>query len=242
MKQILDLGLRIASLLFLLFQFLVIGLAILPAVLFIKIFWDRGSLPLLALAFGIGYLIFGLAYLVLVILIRWLLFFRSREGDYPFMSIYALRWAFHGTLYRMAMILILPHLRGMPILNTFYRAMGARIGRNVMINTCDLFDLDLISIGDNSFIGGDAVVIGHVGEAGVLRIRPVRIGARCTVGQSAVIFPGATMGDGAILGALSLLAKGRTLPAGTVWGGNPLREIRKGAPAEPAGEAIRQGD
>jgi hypothetical protein len=39
-----------------------------------------------------------------------------------------------------------------------------------------------------------------------------------------------------ILGALSLLPKGRTLPAGTIWGGNPLRQIgsRAGEPRDPS--------
>lgn len=233
----LDLGLRFASFLYLIFQFLVVGAALLPAVLFVKLFWDRGSLPLLALAFGVGYLIFGLSYLALVVLVRHLIAFRSREGDYPFVSSYAIRWAFLGSLVGLAKILILEHLKGMPVLNAFYRLMGARIGRNVLINSCNLFDFDLLEIGDDSFIGGDAVLIGHVGERGLLKIRPVRIGARCTVGQSSVIFPGASMEDGSVLGALSLLPKGKTLPQGTVWGGNPLREIRKDAApsAEPIG-------
>jgi acetyltransferase-like isoleucine patch superfamily enzyme len=230
MKRALDLGLRLASFLYLVFQFLVVGMALLPAVLFVKVFWFSGSPLLLAFAFGIGYLIFGLAYLVLVILIRHLIRFESREGDYPFVSSYAIRWAFVGSLVGLAKILILDHIKGMPVLNTFYRLMGARIGRNVLINTCNIFDFDLIEIGDNAFVGGDAVIIGHVGERGLLRIRPVRIGPRCTVGQSSIVFPGATMEEGSVLGALSLLPKGKTLPAGTVWGGNPLREIhREGA-------------
>jgi len=240
MKHLLDLGLRFASFLYLVFQFLVVGAALLPAVLFVKLFWSSGSPFLLAFAFGIGYLVFGLSYLVLVVLIRQLLLFRSREGDYPFVSAYAIRWAFLGSLTGLAKILILNHIKGMPILNTFYRVMGARIGRNVLINSSNLFDFDLIEIGDNAFIGGDAVIIGHVGEGGLLRIRAVRIGARCTVGQSSVVFPGATMEDGSVLGALSLLPKGKTLPAGTVWGGNPLHEIRRPAAGPPAGEGAAE--
>jgi len=227
MRHLLDVGLRFASFLYLVFQFLVVGLALLPAVLFVKLFWPSGSPLLLAFALGVGYLIFGLAYLVLVILIRHLIGFRSREGDYPFISSYAIRWAFLGSLVGLAKLLILDHLKGMPVLNAFFRMMGARIGRNVLINSCNLFDFDLIEIGDDSFIGGDAVIIGHVGERGLLKIRPVRIGARCTVGQSSVVFPGATMEEGSVLGALSLLPKGKTLPAGTVWGGNPPREIHR---------------
>jgi len=215
-KHLLDLGLRFASFLYLIFQFLVVGLALLPAVLFVKLFWRQGAPLLLAFALGIGYLIFGLAYLVLVIVMRHLIRFRSREGDYPFISSYAIRWAFLGSLVGLAKILILDHIKGMPVLNAFFRMMGARIGRNVLINTSNIFDFDLIDIGDDAFIGGDAVIIGHVGERGLLRIRPVRIGARCTVGQSSVVFPGATMEEGSVLGALSLLPTGKTLPARTV--------------------------
>jgi len=235
MPRMLDLGLRVASFLYLVFQFLIVGLALLPAVLFVRVFWERGSLPLLALAFGLGYLVFGLSFLVLIVLIKHLVGFRSREGDYPFISAYAIRWAFVGSLVGLAKLLILSHLKGMPALNTFYRAMGARIGPNVLINSCSLFDFDVLEIERDAFIGGDAVVIGHAGEGGVLKIRPVRIGRGCTVGQSSVVFPGATMEPRSVLGALSLLPKGRTLPAGTIWGGNPLRQIgsRGDSGAEP---------
>jgi non-ribosomal peptide synthetase-like protein len=233
MNRLLDLGLRVAAIFYLIFQFLIVGVAILPAALMIRVFWNLGSLPLLALAFGLGYLVFGVTYLILVIAIKHLVVFRSREGVYPFVSAYALKWAFVGSLVNLAKLFILSHMKGMPILNAFYRAMGARIGRNVLINTCNMFDFDVIEIGDDAFIGGDAVVIGHAGEAGQLRISPVRIGRGCTVGQSSIVFPGATMEERSILGALSLLPKGRTLPAGTVWGGNPLRQLddRK-SPAE----------
>lgn len=231
MKNALDLALRLLALVYLVFQFLVVGVALLPAVLFIRQFWVLGSLPLLALSFGVGYLIFGLAYLVLVIVVKWLVLFRVREGEHPFVSAYAIRWAFVGSLVNLAKILILQHLLGMPILATFYRLMGMRIGRNVVLNSCNLADFDLVEIGDDSFVGGDAVVIGHAGEKGLLKLRPVRIGHGCTVGQSSVVFPGAVMEDKSVLGALSLLPKGKVLPEGTVWGGNPLQEIRR----EPQG-------
>ncbi|MEK7317003.1 MAG: hypothetical protein AAB011_12545 [Candidatus Eisenbacteria bacterium] len=228
MSRLVDFGLRFAAFLYLIFQFVIVGVALLPAVLFVENFWDSGSFPLLALSLGLGYLLFGIAYLAMVIVIKHLMFFRGREGDHSFVSAYALRWAFIGSLVGLAKVVILQHLKGMPVLNTFYRAMGATIGRGVVINSCNLFDFDLIDIGDGAFVGGDAVIIGHAGEAGVLKIRRVRIGARCTVGQSSIVFPGATMEEGSVLGALSLLPKGRTLPAGTVWGGNPLREIGRG--------------
>ena len=87
-----------------------------PAVLFVKIFWDLGSLPLLALAFGAAYPMFGFTYLFLVVVIRKLVGFRSVEGDYPFISPYAIKWAFVGSLVGLAKLLFLGHIKGMPML------------------------------------------------------------------------------------------------------------------------------
>ena len=89
MTRLLDLGLRLAAFLYLVFQFLIVGLALLPAALMVRVFWNLGSIPLLALAFGLGYLVFGITYLILIVAIKHLVFFRSREGSYPFMSAYA---------------------------------------------------------------------------------------------------------------------------------------------------------
>lgn len=203
----------------------VMGLALVPALLLVDAALETGSTLLLALSLGVGYFVFGLTFLVLVVLVKRLTFFRAREGDYPFISAYAVHWAIVGTLVGIAKIIVLNHILGSPLLASFYRLMGARIGRGVMINTCNVFDFDLLTIGDGAMIGGDAVVIGHVGEGSTLKLRPVSIGARCTVGQSSIVFPGAVMEDGSVLGALSLLPKGRRLPAGTRWGGNPLVEI-----------------
>lgn len=233
-----DLVLRAAALLYLIFQFLVVGLATLPALVLVRRAWQTGSLWWTGLALGLGYLLFGITFLALLVVLKHAIFFRSREGDYPFVSGYALRWAFIGSLVGLGKIFILRHLQGMPALNLFYRLMGARVGRNVVINSCNLFDFDLLEIGDDSFIGGDAVVIGHVGEGGRLKLRPVRIGRKCTVGQSSVVFPGTTMEDGSILGAMSLLPKGKRLPAGTRWGGNPLTELGAADQSRPTRPAI----
>ena len=218
--------LQVAAFLYLVLQACLMGVALIPAVLFVRLFWDTGNPVLIAFGLALGYVLFGFVFLLLVVLLKQLTFFRAREGDYPFLSAYAIRWVFLGSLMGIAKLLILRFLLGMPVLNLFYRLMGARIGRGVVINTCNMFDFDLLEIGDGTFVGGDAVVIGHVGEGGFLKLRPVRIGRGCTVGQSSVVFPGAVMEDGSVLGALSLLPKGRTLPGGSVWGGNPLVEIR----------------
>jgi non-ribosomal peptide synthetase-like protein len=221
-------ALRIFIFLYLIVLFLGMGLAFVPALWLVRAGWQSGSLLLLGLSLGAGYLVFGVTVLLLIVVLKHATFFRARPGDYPFVSLYVLRWAVIGSFVGLAKVVILRHLLGMPLLNQFYRLMGARIGRDVVINSCNIFDFDLLDIGDGTLLGGDCVVIGHVGEEGMLRLRPVSIGRGCTVGQSSVVFPGAVMEDGAVLGALSLLPKDRRLPAGTRWGGNPLVRIERG--------------
>jgi acetyltransferase-like isoleucine patch superfamily enzyme len=56
--------------------------------------------------------------------------------------------------------------------------------------------------------------------------KPVRIGARCFVGVSAMVLPGVTIGDDCIIGAGSIVTK--DIPSGSVAVGNPARVIRSG--------------
>jgi dTDP-4-amino-4,6-dideoxy-D-glucose acyltransferase len=55
--------------------------------------------------------------------------------------------------------------------------------------------------------------------------RRIMIGRHVVVGARSVILPGVTIGDYAAIGAMSLVR--RDVPAGEIWGGNPLRFIRK---------------
>jgi non-ribosomal peptide synthetase-like protein len=228
MSRAFSLLLKIFAFLYLIVLFLGMGLALVPALWIVQAGWDSGSIVFFGLSLGAGYLAFGLSFLVLIVVLKHATFFRAEPGDYPFVSLYVLRWAVIGAFVGLAKVVILRHLLGMPVLNLFYQLMGARIGRDVVINSCNIFDFDLLAIGDGTLLGGDCVVIGHVGEQGMLRLRPVTIGRGCTIGQSSVVFPGAVMEDGAVLGALSLLPKDRRLPAGTRWGGNPLVLIEHG--------------
>jgi acetyltransferase-like isoleucine patch superfamily enzyme len=52
---------------------------------------------------------------------------------------------------------------------------------------------------------------------------PIRIGRHAVVGAGSVILPGVTLGEGTIVGALSLVRD--DLPPWTVWGGIPARQI-----------------
>ncbi len=53
---------------------------------------------------------------------------------------------------------------------------------------------------------------------------PIHLRRHAVIGSGAVVLPGVTMGEGAILGALSLLRS--DLPAWQIWSGVPARYLR----------------
>ena len=90
-----------------------------------------------------------------------------------------------------------------------------------------------VQIGDGAMIGEYASVRdqNHVID-GVTRVRdsgfrcaPVSVGTNVWIGRGAVVLPGATLEDGAVVGANSVV-KGR-VPAGEIWAGVPARFIRR---------------
>jgi acetyltransferase-like isoleucine patch superfamily enzyme len=184
----------------------------------------------------LGFFTFGLAFMVVNPLVRafflHVLRWKPHQGE---MSIHSFRmwfWYNHNGLVFTFNTVFGRFARLTNVYNWYLRGMGAKIGKNVVFNTQHVYDLDLIEVGDNTVIGANASILGHVGEKGKLVRMPVKIGNRCTIGQYSNIFPGVTMGDNCHVGAMSLVPKGTQLDANAVYGGVPVRKIRDLQPGE----------
>jgi maltose O-acetyltransferase len=85
----------------------------------------------------------------------------------------------------------------------------------------------LISVGDDTTISAGVEVLAHDASTkhhlGYSVVNPVSIGSRVYVGARAVILPGVTIGDDAIVGAGSVVT--RDVPPRTVVAGNPARVV-----------------
>ncbi|GAB3146033.1 hypothetical protein GCM10027058_03130 [Microbacterium neimengense] len=112
------------------------------------------------------------------------------------------------------------------------RAAGVVIGKECRIlSSIATSEPWLVSIGDRVTITGGVVFATHDGSGYHVRddrgrryrYAPITIGNDVFVGQNTVILPGVRIGDGAIVGAGSVLT--RSVPAGTVVAGNPARVI-----------------
>ena len=104
-----------------------------------------------------------------------------------------------------------------------------RLGAGVFLNfNCVILDVVAVSIGDKTQIGPAVQILAadHPRDpaertAGLEFGRPVRIGRNVWIGGGAIILPGVSIGDDALIGAGSVVT--RDVPAGAVAVGNPAR-------------------
>lgn len=80
-----------------------------------------------------------------------------------------------------------------------------------------------ISVGDDTIIGFNTTILAHEYLIDEYRLGDVNIGSRVMVGANSTILPGVTIGDDAIVSAMTLVHK--DVPAGAMVGGNPMQII-----------------
>jgi non-ribosomal peptide synthetase-like protein len=158
------------------------------------------------------------AWLFISIAVKWLTVGRYKAGRYPVWGLYYFRWWLATRFQSLGWP---DMLVGTPLMNIFYRAMGARVGKNCVIGTplCGAFDL--VSIGDNSSVGRDAQLLGYRVENGWLMLGTVDIGAECFVGMHTAIGLNIVMEDRSCIDDDSLLPDGTILLRGEQRTGSP---------------------
>lgn len=173
--------------------------------------------------------------MLICIVSKWLILGRIKPGRYRLWGLYYFRfWLvqhIHG-MFKMT------HLRSTLLINTYYRLLGTKIGRDVHLATSNFSAYDVITIGANSSVGHDAALFGYTIEDGWLVIGPVSIGAGCFIGTRVLMACDTRLEDGAELLDGSMLPAGTTVPARERWQGSPARRadvrVERDVPAEDA--------
>lgn len=213
---------------------LVMGVAVLPGVLLIYHLWGSVLFYPLILRFFLisvglvaAFFIYGFSLILLLGLLRIIFRLDLKEGEYRIASFGIYRWIFINGLYMIASITFMDFIMLSSFSILFFRLMGAKIGRNVQINSKKCFDLSLIEIGDNAVIGGYATIMCHSFERGRLILRKVKIGNNVVLGLNSVVMCGAQIGDGAFITAGAVLGKNKQVPAHSVYAGVPAEALRE---------------
>lgn len=80
-----------------------------------------------------------------------------------------------------------------------------------------------ITVGDDSIIGFNTTILAHEYLIEEYRLGDVIIGDRVMIGANSTILPGVTIGNDAVVSAMTLVH--RDVPEGAMVGGNPMQII-----------------
>lgn len=163
---------------------------------------------------------------LLIVLLCTVLRLRVIPGTHDAASINATAWMTYNFYIVLVRYTLMNFIRATPLQPWFYRLLGAKIGKGLQCNSVIIGDCNMLTFGDYCVIGGDATVIAHSYERGRLVVAPVVVGHRVDIGLNAVIMPGVTIGDHAVVAAGSIVTKNTHIPANTVWAGVPAKQIR----------------
>jgi non-ribosomal peptide synthetase-like protein len=199
-----------------LFTFLALGFAL------VSLAVDSGAFRAVAFALAaLGTLLIGAFYAVLVE--RLTLGFRKLEPKY--VSIYDPYYWRHERYWKVAdFATLLSAFNGTPFKALAWRAVGVKVGKRLFDDGASLSERTLVEFGDDVTLGDSCTLQAHTMEDATFKSDRIRVGSGVTIGSNTYVNYGVEMGDGSAL-AGAFLMKGTMVPAGSVWGGNPARQI-----------------
>ncbi|MCW2678456.1 MAG: non-ribosomal peptide synthetase, partial [Modestobacter sp.] len=162
-----------------------------------------------------------LAMCTLPIVAKWLLIGRWKPRQIRIWSLGYVRFWMVKTLVAANPLVL---FAGSPVYTLYLRALGAKVGRGVVIFSRHApVCTDLLTIGDGTIIRKDTYLNCYRAQAGLIQTGPVTLGKDVFVGDKAVLDIRTSLGDGSQLGHASALHAGQGVPAGERWHGSPAQ-------------------
>jgi len=186
------------------------------------------SLTIAIAASVAAFLIATLLEFALAIAGKWLIAGRLKAGRYPLWGLTYYRWWLADRLVEAAPTYL---LSGSSLYAWWLRALGAKIGRDVVIGSMTLRAPDLLTIDAGSSIGNAANFENARVEHGELRLGAIIIEHDACIGSYAVLEGNTAIGAFGHLEGQSALSDGEVVPAGRVWQGSPARDMGAFDPA-----------
>lgn len=196
---------------------------------FATFLYMKGSLDgwmLLDYAIPIGLALHPVMILITIIA-KWTIIGRFKKGSYPLWGLYYYRWWLVHKLYSLSGAAL---FSGTPLLGLYLKMLGAKIGKNSIIDTEFIGSFDLITIGENVSICHETQLFGHRVENGQLLLGEVTLEKNCVVGIHSYLGLGVKMEEGSALGDLSALFDHQIIPKNEFWRGSPSKKIKNRQP------------
>ncbi len=173
------------------------------------------------------YLFFmGLPALLVTLALKWLSIGIYKPEQKPIWTSKVWRSeAITSTYEALAVPFFLDFLRGTPWLPIILRLFGVKTGKRVWMNTTDITEYDMVQIGDDTALNEDCGPQTHLFEDRVMKVGPIKIGKRCSIGARSIILYDSEIGDDVSIDALSLIMKGENLQSNTYWAGSPVKPV-----------------
>jgi non-ribosomal peptide synthetase-like protein len=179
------------------------------------------SIPVAIAASVLAYLLATVLEFAVAIAGKWLLMGRMKPGSYPLWGLTYYRWWLADRLLEAAPVYL---LSGSSMYGWWLRALGAKVGHDVVIGSITLRVPDLLDIGDGCTIGNAVNFENARVEHGLLRIGTITLEDNSAVNSYAVLEGNTRLQTWGHLEGQSALRDGQTIPADRVWAGSPARD------------------
>ena len=206
---------------------------------------DPGDSVALAIVASAGvFLLATVAEFLIAIAGKWLIAGRIKAGNYPLWGLTYFRWWLADRLVEAAPAYL---LSGSSLNAWWLRALGAKIGGDVVIGSMTLRAPDLLHVGDNVSIGNAVNFENARVERGRLLLGAVTLANDAYVGSYAVLEGNTVVEAAGHLEGQSALRDGGRVPAGRIWSGSPARDSgafdpQRLPPRPPVSAARRLGE
>ena len=180
----------------------------------------------------------ALLYIILfaaeTVLLTRLLQRKIKPGKYPIYSMFYVRKWFADQLMSLSLIVMHP-IYATVYVASFFRALGAKIGKHTEISTASSVTHPLLEIGDGAFVA-DAVTLGEADVRGQqLILEKTTIESNSFVGNSALIPQGYHLNGNMLIGVLSTPPDKAQMAANDArdWFGSPAIPLPRRQESNP---------
>lgn len=191
--------------LYILFQFLVYGISVLPSIYILQSYWS-GVLWINGLIIFASYFLFLNCFVLVVGIFRNIFQPKLVEGEFPIgMNKKYIGWILNSLFQGIFIASIFAkQINFIFYLNwIYYRLMGMKVSTTTLIGmNVSIRQPELIEVGEKSILGLGCIISCHYSPNGKVHVqKKVKIGKKSVIGGFAGIAPGVVVGDNSVVGA-----------------------------------------